>query len=113
MSRDTIIDDQNRRTQALLESLLSPTVVSEATQEAADAEFATYLRLTTSSVTALSAVDASEGTAATFPAGARLLLSAGAEASRGRAGVAHAARLIRAIAEAVPKGTVLRAYREL
>ena len=42
MSRDTIIDDQNRRTQALFESLLSPTVASDATQEAADAEFSLH-----------------------------------------------------------------------
>ena len=92
MSRDTIIDNQNQRTQALLESLSSPTVASEATQEAANAEFQSCLQLTTQSVIALSEVDASEGTAPTVPAGARLLIGAGAEASRGRTGVADAAR---------------------
>ena len=92
MSRDTIIDNQNQRTQALLESLSSPTVASEATQEAANAEFQSCLQLTTQSVIALSAVDASTGIEPTFPAGARLLIGAGAEASRGRADVADAAR---------------------
>ena len=84
MSRDTIIDDQNRRTRAFLVSLSSPTVASATTQEAANAEFQSCLQLTTQSVIALSAVDASTGTLPTFPAGARLLIGAGAEASRGR-----------------------------
>ena len=101
MSRDTIIDDQNRLTRALLDSLLSPTVADQTTQEAANAEFATYLSKTTNSVIALSELDASTGTLPTFPAGARLLIGAGAEASRGRADVAAA------------EGAVLRAYREL
>ena len=92
MSRDTIIDDQHRRTQALLASVLCPTVANEATQEAANAEFQSCLQLTTQSVIALSAVDASEGTAATVPAGARLRIGAGAQASRGRGEATSAAR---------------------
>ena len=91
MSRSDIIDNQHQRTQALLASLSSPTVANDQTQAASNLEFQSCLQLTTQSVIALSAVDSSTGTAPTLPAGARLLIGAEAEASRGRAGVADAA----------------------
>ena len=91
MSRSDIIEDHNQKTRRFCESLQTPAVANAQTQDASNLEFATYLSETTSSLIDLSEVDASAGTAPTFPAGPRLLLGAGAEASRGRAGVADGA----------------------
>ena len=116
MSRDTIIDDQNRRTQALFESLLSPTVASDATQEAADAEFATYLGLTMDNV--IDDLDLEPDLMGILKVlhknhkDVYMAILAKPEFDDGGF-ESVAVRLIRAIAEAVPKGTVLRAYREL